>query len=737
MNFKTTIALFLLLAAVGGYFYFVEYGNTTGYEAHQQQRDTDTSTAVGELVFTDEALTAEAIDRIELTRGGRSIKAEKSGDDWFQTDPVRFRLDSYTPDSVARQFAGLRYVQRIEPGNPDAASDTPSAAQMGLDKPRAIVTVGEGDKSWTLKLGRLAVDGHGYAQVEGEDTAYVVEPALFGTLLDQQTDDWRSKSLGTYSASASDRITLHQPDADLIDLYKLDGVWWFDTDTIQRTSEAAIDELFSAISRVWITEFVEDNPENLTLYGLDNPHLEIILQTPSVFDPDKKQDDNLSSAGTTTRRLKIGRTDLEGKSRYATWSRDDDPTLVVFTIDAASADNLTRTRDDLRDPRVLTVSAQDVRSLTVSQNDAVTLSLLRDPQSGYSFGEPKPAFGIDYSTTHAMVKQLCELQATAYTIALNDLAAPIASLNIGSASGSDTRLSLYKTGDTHTIVTEGEGVGYVVEANELIQQLTGPADALRKRTVLDISAEEIVGITLRHPDGITYVFSPGEESGWSLAGHETFEDTRLDSLIASLNPLRAAHWLPGPVTPTADWIELTLAIKDGSPITLHADPQSLHATLSETEGGFVLPASFVDLLVAEYRERSLHMPGVDQIESIKLTGRNVEVILSRNGQQYISDHGEVDQAIAAKTFDTLAGLRAQRYTAPLSLRPEDIDFTLEATTHEGNTVTLRIVVGDDPDLVTATIDPAPGADHTGWVTLRASDVLALRTALTDLESPTK
>ena len=79
----------------------------------------------------------------------------------------------------------------------------------------------------------------------------------------------------------------------------------------------------------------------------------------------------------------------------------------------------------------------------------------------------------------------------------------------------------------------------------------------------------------------------------------------------------------------------------------------------------------------------------------------------------------------------------QRYTAPLSLRPEDIDFTLEATTHEGNTVTLRVVSGDDPDVATATIDPAPGADHTGWITLRASDVLALRTALTDLESPTK
>jgi len=151
----------------------------------------------------------------------------------------------------------------------------------------------------------------------------------------------------------------------------------------------------------------------------------------------------------------------------------------------------------------------------------------------------------------------------------------------------------------------------------------------------------------------------------------------------------------------------------------------------------VLPQPFMDLLNAEYRERSLHMPGVAQIEMIKLSSTDIDVTLSREGRQYISDHGEIDQAIAANTFDTLAGLRVQRYAAPLHITPEMIDFTLQTTDRNGNTITLRILTGDDPDFVTATIQPEPGADHTGWFSLNKTDVQALRTPLTDLQSPTK
>ncbi len=746
MNYKTTLALVILLAIVGGYFYFVEYGNTTGYQAHEQQREAQSTPAIGEAVFTDDAPTADTIDHIDIQRGDREFIVQKQSGQWFQTQPVRFALDSQIPDTIARQFAELRYVQRIDldpptdsPSSKNDASDTPTLAQMGLDKPRATVTIGSGDKTWTLKLGKLAINGQGYVQVQGDDAVYVINPALHGAVLDQQINDWRSRSLGTFTAASSDSITLNQLDTDPIDLHKVDGRWRFDSKVIQRTSDEAIDDLFASVSRVWITDFIEDNPENLSIYGLDRPHLELIIQTPPAA-----TSDGTSTTDTITRRLKIGRTDLEGKSRYATWATDDEPTLVVFTVDIDTAEALTRSMDDMRDPRVVVAKTQDVRELTVSQADTVTLHILRDPQSGYRFGEPQPGFDIDYSTTHALVKQLCELETTTYTNQLSDLGDPIAQVQLATATGTgEIHFSIYRTENSHTFVTQGEGVGYVVKTAErsfgrnpigLVERLLGQPLGLRNRTILDVTPDEINRITLHRPDGVTYEFiQPDTESAWTLTGHEQYEDATFSSLLVALNPLRAEEWVPSYGPPGAGVVELVLDLT-GHPqqtITIH-QPTGLAAS-KELDTAFTLPQRALDLLYAEYRHRTLLSMSVAEIASVKIASDSTDITLSLDGQRFVSDHGEVDQSLAAGVFDTLAGLRVQRYVAPLNLHQQDIDFTVELTTTDGNTQTLSVVKAQG-ESVTATIDPVKGESYTEWFTLSRADADRLRAPLTDAEA---
>jgi Domain of unknown function (DUF4340) len=741
MNYKTTVVLMLLLALIGGYFYFVEYGQISGYQAHEQQRTAQSDQPLGESVFTEDAPAFDSIDRIEVRRGDREVVIRKQNDEWVQTQPVRFALSNFTPDAIARLFAELRYVQRFESASPGAsdsnkaAGGAPTFAQMGLDKPRATVTVGTGDKSWTLKLGRLAVSGQGYVQVVGSDTAYVVDPALHGAVLDQPMDDWRSKSLGTFTAAGSDSITLKQRDGEVIELHKVDGRWRFGTKVIQRTSEEAIDELFASLSRVWIGEFVEDNPEGLGIYGLDNPYLEMVIQPPPPATSAVESSQDTALVDSITHRLRIGRPDLQGNSRYATWTSGDEPTLVVFTIDAATADSLTRSTDDLRDPRVLEAKTQDVRELTVRQGNKVTLHLLRDPQSGYRFGDPQPDFDIDYSTTQALLKQLCDLETTIYTTALDDLGEPIAQVQLGTATGTgEVNVDIYRTGDNHTFVTQGEGVGYVVEADDLVARLLGTPLGLRQRTVVDVSRDELAGITLRRADGVAYEFTPGESgSGWSLVGYERFEDMTLTALLDALNPLRASEWLDAPHKANAGVIELILQNKDETTHELSVDPTTGRAALPGADRGFVLPQSVVDLLNAEYRERSVGLAGIGQIESIKLSTVDLALTLSLNGQRYVSDQGEVDQALAAGVFDGLAGLRVQRYVAPLHLRPQDIDFSIELTTTDGRSQTLRLVNSGD-ETVTVTMDPADDESPAPWFTLSRADADRLRAPLTDAEA---
>jgi hypothetical protein len=741
MNFKTTLALVLLLSVVGGYFYFVEYGNISQYEAHEQQLTIDTTRAVGEPVFNDATLTADLIDRIQISRGGRDIMVENEEGQWYQTQPVRFALDSIAPASVALQFTELRYIQKIDlapgsPGSPDAA-DAPSSKLMGLDKPRAVVTVWVGDKSWTLKLGRQGVDNHGYVQVQGEETAYVVDPALHGAVLDQQINDWRSKSLDIPSASTIEHIVLQQ-DGPAIGLTKSDGRWRVDGEGLQRASEEAINDLIAAAGRLSINGFTADNPDSLALYGLDNPYLSLILRPPPLISP---ADDTGTQTYPVTRRLILGRIDLQGQYRYAAWTRDDEPTLVVFTVSISNADALARTADELRDPRVIVAESQDVRDLAVQQAGVASLHLIRDPQTGYRFGDPQPGYEVDYSTAHTLIQQLCDLTTTRYTAELSELGAPIAQVQLGVATGSGkVNFSVYDSGDDRIIVNQGEGVGYVVGADEL-DRLLGPTLGLRKRMVLDLMRDSIIRVAITRPDGVTYEFTPGvDDAGWILAGHEQFEDEAFDTLLGSLSPLRALEWLADPITPKSeriDWIEVTIEISDESPKTLSINPTNGSAVLSGNDSAFVLPQLTIDRFNAEYRDRTVIAVPIENINSVKLTSVSTGITVSREGQRFVSDRGEVDQAMAAGVFDALAGLRVQRYVAPLNLRPQDIDFSIEMTSVDGEIWTLNLVNSED-EPTTATLT-APGDVSDGdaqvlWFTLDRSVADRLRAPLTDAEA---
>jgi Domain of unknown function (DUF4340) len=723
MNFKTTLVLVLLLAAVGGYFYFVEYGKTSGYDEHQRQQSAATDTAAGTPLFDDDALTADTIDRIQIDHAGKTAVVAKENDQWFQTQPVRFALESYRPRNVAQRFAELRYVKKLEPGSPDA----PTIEQMDLDKPRAVVTAYAGEKKWTLKLGRLTLAGHGYVQVEGSDTVYVVDAALHGAVLDDPVTEWRSKSLDAPTAARASSIYLDQADGELIDLLKVDGRWRFDSKDIQRTSQDAVDDWFSAIGRVWINQFIEDNPQSLSIYGLDKPYLRITLTVPE------------ENEGETRYTLTIGNTDLlSGEQRYAAWTRGDEPITVVFTVDAAGAQALARTPPELYDPKVIVADTYDVRGLTVEQNGETTLNLIRDPQEGYRFGDPDPGFDADYSASHSLVKGLCELKSTRHVQVNAGMGEPIAEVRVtlaGSEGGSD--FSIYEQGEDRIIVTQGESVGYLVPASEL-ETLLGPPLGLRKRTVLDLAPDQIAGVKLRRGGEQELSFLPGDEkTTWRLEGQQRFEQEDFKALIGSLSPLRAERWLGEQVTPGADWITLTVEPVGGAPITIDVDPADGRAVMSGLDSAFVLPQPVVDRLNAEYRNRTVLDLSADQIESVTLASNETSVTISRDGQRFITDTpGEIDQAVAAGVFDALAGLRAQRYVSPLNLRPQDVRFSIQVKTADQAVPTLRFV-GLEAYPTTVSLERFPVTEPLIWFTLPQDVIDRLHGPLTEIEAPLK
>ena len=726
MNYKTTLALLFILALIGVYFYFFEYDQISGYEARQQLQQQRAESDPGTAAFNDETLSAEAIDRIDITRNERTYTLVKEDGDWLQTQPVRFPIEAYAVEPVAENVARLRYLQRYAKGSADA----PSLEQMGLDEPRAVVTVYVGDKTWTLKLGKVSMGGRGYVAIEGDDHAYVVNATLHGTVLDQDINDWRKKSINAPKSAGVERIELLQTEGK-ITLNKVDGRWLLEADGVQRASDERVDELVSAVGRLWITQFSEDNPQTLRLYGLNSPHMRVTLQTPPAD----------ADTTATTQTLTIGGTSLNGSERYATWTRNDEPANVVFTLNAANAEGLSRSADQLRDPRVFVAQPQDFRGLSIEQNGETTLDLVRDPQAGFRFGEPDPGYGVDYSTANSFIDKLCTLNAERFTTDLDSLGGPIATGSLSLATGNGkTPFSIYESGDDRVIVTEGETVGYVVAKDKLPVILDGPL-ALRKRTLIELPADKIATVKLARPDGVTYQFKrttvvQDQQPGWELADHETFEQDTLQSLLAALYPLRVETWLPTDTAIGETSIELTIDPVEGDTSVLLITADGRHGKLKGKNGVFTLPESFASLLTTEYRERTVLPLTAELIRSVTVAGQGKKITIKRDGQHFVTGDDEfIEPDIAAGVFDTLAGLRAQRYVTHQTLLQEQIDTTIEITTTDAHTYTLRLhdattATTDITETVTlASMNAPEDAPHKAWFTLLSTDADSLRAAL--------
>ena len=587
--------------------------------------------------------------------------------------------------------------------------DAPTPAQMGLDDPRATLSFHHGEIDTTLKLGKHTLGGSAYVQIEGEDTAYIVENTLHGAVLDQTIKDWRKTSLDLPDASGADSAAFYPADGNDLLIRKTDGQWHFDTESKQRASHSAIDGWLSEVKRLWINDFVEDNPDNFALYGLANDYARIV-----ITEPGKEE------GAEVTHTLYIGNTDLEGNNRYAAFTTDDEQITVIFTISTASADSLTRSDADLRDPQVIPADIYDVRELTVEQHGRTTLHLLLEPQSGYSFGEPAPGYDADYITTHDMVQKLCELQSTEYVEEVSTLGTPAATVAIKLADADrDVVFSIYDQGDIRAVVNEGESIAYLVPADSL-DTLLGSTLALRDRTVFGVESASIARMTLKRDDGQVFVFEPmtGDDQTitWKLQGFDSVELDAVAALPELLNPLKAKSWLSEPVEPMGDWIEWTIEPVGGAPLTLKASPATGHALMTGIDTAFVLPQDVLDKLKAEFRGRTVLNIDINQIESIKLASNVTNVTLSRNGRQYTIDVGKVDQAQAAAVFDTLSGLQADRYTQAMSLLPQDIDFGIELTTADDKTITLNVVRMDSPT-VTVSMESSQDTGYKGWFQL--------------------
>jgi hypothetical protein len=737
MNFKTTLLLVALLAVVGGYWLAFEQGR-----APEPAGDTADTEQTGDPLFAN-APQADAINQIVLTRDGQSITLQREGDQWWQTKPVRFPLNNSNIQSLIGDATGLRYAQRFAAGS----SEAPALDSARLDPPRAKLRLSGDDQSLTLKLGDQYVAGSAYAMTEAGDTVYVVNPTVHETVFDNTVADWRKTSISAPKASAAKRVTLQQAD-QTIELTKRDGDWYLGPR--QRASSEAVSSLADAVRNASIQQFETDQPDDLSLYGLDAPQLTVTVDNAgndaAATQPTGAQSEQTETAendttNQTSATLKVGQpTDLSEENYFAMWRQNQAGQGVIFTISQSTLDELRKTPDDLRDPRIVNVAKKEVQRLQIDRPNHQAIDVQRDPEAGFVFGQPDPGFGVDYEATMDLIEQITTAEAEDYQADFDSTGEALATLKLTHrGSGNVERVRLFTEGNgqstqpsEYLAVRNDEPVAYRIQTSA-IEGVFKPILALRKKTILDLDAAQLAQITLRRDDGVTYTFYPEQAKTqdtddeaarrWRLEAQQTFEREAFNNLLDAIQPLRIERWAFDSVNLPDKPMQLTLRWQDGQTRTLRVDGQSGQAQLSGLTPAFTLPEALLQKLKAEYRDRTvlpIKSEAIQQVTVIdpdasedeeaaaiemtasqlrtaleKATGDNtapqgMRLTRDENGQ-YVSPNAEesINQSAAGNLFDRLGGLEVKRYTTRSAMQP--IARRIQATTQAGETFELVLL----------------------------------------------
>jgi hypothetical protein len=667
MNFKTTIILLLLVIVVGVYIF--------AFDRKQPPTEPTTTTAGDTQLYTADQFDRNRVDRVTIERGGETVVLERGedGTSWRQTSPVSFPLSQYAVEGIIGDASQLAYTESFKP-----SGKGPSLANAGLEPPRATVTfhqTGDAPSTFTFKLGnRMAIGAGAYLMREDDPLVYVVGPALHQSALDEKLATWRNKSPGGPAAEQASRVTLTR-DGQSLTMIKTDGQWSFAPPQRGRVSSETVAALVSAVKHMYLGEFEADAPDSMAVYGLAKPRTSLSITLPPTEEGGEQQ--------TTT--LLIGRpTTREQTHFYATWSDPQGGGDVVFTVSKANKEKFDKAADDLRDPRITVVKADDVNTLEIQRTDEPAM-LVEHTDSGWTFTQPQLDYTPDSVSVSDLIDTITQAKADSF---ITDAPAgePLAVVRMASSVRPEDevlRIFAGQADDTLVVMRGSEPVGHVVATEALSDVFAGPLK-LRQRAVIDLPVADLNHVAINTPDGTHLSFNRELPDGpWSLEGYETFEKLSLDKLLIYVQPLMAEQWLLDAPAMDGPVYQLTFGVADGPTRSVTIDAESHAATSDAVDAPFEISQSLIDAVTEEFRYRTIWELTTDDMQQVTVDG----VAITKDGDDYIAEGIDLDQSAAGGLFDALQGLRAEHF---IKAREGEPARQIIITTVDGATRTIDI-----------------------------------------------
>jgi hypothetical protein len=254
MRLRSTILLILVLAGLGAYVYFVEYP-----KAEQEAKK--------KTLFE---FKADDATQLTLDYGDHKIILKKTGNDWRLTAPLDAPADATTVKNLVSAIADCEVKRDLKDASPDLSL-------YGLDKPFVTVTVKVGDKDLpAFMVGKNTPVGFSTYVQRADDKKVQLTNSAFRSGVDKKVKDLRDKSIIDFTDGDIQRLEV-SADGKQLQLVQKDDKWSIEQPAAYAADGSTVRSFLSTLRSMRATDFPDDQPTQLSTYGLDNPRLKITL----------------------------------------------------------------------------------------------------------------------------------------------------------------------------------------------------------------------------------------------------------------------------------------------------------------------------------------------------------------------------------------------------------------------------------------------------------------------------
>ncbi|MHC5112608.1 MAG: DUF4340 domain-containing protein, partial [Planctomycetota bacterium] len=259
MNFRTTILLAVVLAALGG-MYLVSQNRTPATDESPPEANPLTGTSEISLpVFDGELgdvvrITCKPQTGEEWVFERREETGPSGQPEWQIQSPVNAKAISWEVQRFATQLSKLKYEISYEPGG------TVTADTAGLNPPNAVVTLADSDgKTATFEIGHDASPTESYVRLAGSDRICLGQ-GILSSLVKSSVLDYRDRQLWSFNKDDAVKIEVTDRTGESPVTYVLsrtNGDWVFES-PISARATGKIVELVRTLGILRVNNWVDD-----------------------------------------------------------------------------------------------------------------------------------------------------------------------------------------------------------------------------------------------------------------------------------------------------------------------------------------------------------------------------------------------------------------------------------------------------------------------------------------------